>query len=437
MQETAGSCIKFQEEGIVTAKGKGFFRGQAFSFELPVGWNLLAMAEPKEKPGLADVEAAVLELLANLNGMAPLTEVVAALPHKKTVIISEDQTRPTVVGQILIPLLNELNRLGIPDGQVDVIIGRGTHRLPTDAELEAKLGSRVLDRLRVTIHDADDGEFVHVGITSRGTRVYVNRLVAEAALVIGIGTTNPHYFAGYSGGPKLILPGVCSRETIKQNHVLIDDPRANAGIMEGNPVWEDMMEAARLARLTVKFDVLLNADKEIVKIYGGEVEAQQRAAIEGLKEMYGVAVPDRADVTITSGHPLEVNLIQSGKAILLADTVTKPGGTIVLLASCPSGAGPLMYETLSQRPAPDQVIQWIAEGKANPTGGPMASRLRKLVQSKNLIVVTEGLTPQQLDDMEFGYAPSVDDALNSLAGGNGKRDVIVLPVGGSTFPYLA
>lgn len=421
----------------MTEQGKAYFKGEEFSFDLPKGWNLLLMAEPEDLCGISDVGEAVRELLAHPSGMAPLAEVVAGLHHKKTVIISEDQTRPAPVDQILIPLLNELNRLGISDKEIDVIIGRGTHRVPTEAEILAKVGQEALDRLRVSVHDPDDGEFTHMGTTSRGTEVYVNRLVADAALTIGIGTTNPHYFAGYSGGPKLILPGVCSRESIKQNHVLIRDPMANTGIMEGNPVWEDMLEAARLGRLTFKFDALLNAAGEISCLYGGEVEAQQRVAVEGLKEMYGAAVPAQADVTITSGHPLEVNLIQSGKAILLADAITKPGGTIVLVSACPSGAGPLMYETLSKRPAADEVVDWIAMGKSNPTGGPMASRLRSLVQSKQLVIVTEGLTQDQLADMEFGYAASVDEALSHLSRGNGSRDVVVLPVGGSTYPYLA
>jgi nickel-dependent lactate racemase len=202
------------------------------------------MAEPEELCGSSDVGEAVLELLAHPPGMAPLAEVVADLPHKRTVIISEDQTRPTPVAQILIPVLNELNRMGIPDEEVDVIIGRGTHRMPTEEEILAKIGQESLDRLRVSMHDPDEGEFTHMGTTSRNTEVYVNRLVAESSLSIGIGTTNPHHFAGYSGRPKLILPGVCSRETIKQNHVLIRDPMADSGIMAGNPVWEHMLEAA-------------------------------------------------------------------------------------------------------------------------------------------------------------------------------------------------
>jgi nickel-dependent lactate racemase len=395
------------------------------------------MAEPKDVPALPDVGARVRELLADPIGMAPLAEVIADLPHTKTVIISEDQTRPSPVSEVLNPLWAELNRLGIPDSDIDVIVGRGTHRFTEPDEVKAKVGAAAVEKLRVTVHDPEADDLVYIGATSRGTEVYVNRLVADASLIIGIGTANPHYFAGYGGGAKIILPGVCGRETIKQNHVWTRDTNAVAGIRQGNPIWEDMLEAARLVGITMKFDTVVNANKEIYQLFGGEVEAQQNAAVDALKSVYGVAVPAMADVTVTSGYPLETNLIQSGKAILLAETVTKPGGTIVLVSACSDGPGPLVYETLSQRPSAEEVIEWIACGKANTTGGPMASRLRALVASKNLVVVSDGLSQQQLDDMEFGYAPSVAQAVSELASSNGHRDAIVLPVGGSTFPYLA
>jgi nickel-dependent lactate racemase len=420
----------------MSIQGKGYFKGELFSFDLPAGWNLLAMAEPKDVPGVDDVGARVRDLLADPIGLPPLAEVVAGLPHKRTVIISEDQTRPTPVWQILLPLLTELNKLGIPDDAIDVVIGRGTHRHATEQEVRAKVGQEAVDRLRVTVHDPDADDVVHIGNTSRGTEVWVNPLVAQAALIIAIGTSNPHYFAGYGGGAKLILPGVCARITVRQNHVWIRDPNAVAGIMEGNPIWEDMLEAARMARLTFKFDAVVNAQKEIYRLFGGEVEAQQREAVEALKEVYGVTVPALADVTIASGYPLETNFIQSGKAILSADVVTKPGGTIVLISACSDGPGPLIYETLSQHPSEQQVIDWIDCGEANTSSGPMAARLRALVASKRLVVVTDGLSQQQLADMEFDYAPSVEQALTDLAKGNGHRDAIVLPVGGGTFAYL-
>jgi nickel-dependent lactate racemase len=420
----------------MSVKGKAFYKGEQFSFDLPEGWNLLAMAEPKDVPGLTDVGARVRELLARPIGMPPLAEIVAGLPHTKTVIISEDQTRPTPVDEILEPLWAELNRLGIADDQIDVIVGRGTHREATPAEVRAKVGDKAVDNLRVSVHDPDADDLVYVGTTSRGTEVSVNRLVAEAALIIGIGTSNPHYFAGYGGGAKLILPGVCGRSTIAQNHAWIHHPGTVVGVMEGNPIWEDMLEAARLARLTFKFDTVVNAAKEIHALFGGEVEAQQRAAIEILKDVYGVAVPALADVTIASSYPLETNLVQSGKAIVSADAVTKPGGTIILISACADGPGPMIYETLSTHPSEKEVIEWIGCGRANTSSGPMAARLRGLVASKRLVVVTDGLSAQQLADMEFGFAPSLDEAIAGLAAANGRRDAIVLPVGGSTFAYL-
>lgn len=416
-------------------RGKGYYKGQEFTFDLPEGWSLLAMAEPREVPGLADLGEAVRGLLRNPIGMAPLGRVVAGMSSRKTAIVVDDQSRPTPVAAILEPLLDELNRLGIAD--VDVIVGVGTHRRPSADEVRAKVGAVAPGRVRVSIHDADAPDLVYVGTTRRGTDVQVNRLVAEAALIIGIGSAAPHYFAGYGGGAKIILPGVCGRETIKQNHVWVGDPRAEVGATYGNPIWEDMLEGARLARLTFKLDAVLNTRNEVYRLFGGEVEAQQRAAVEAIKEVYGVPVPDLADVTITSGYPLESDLIQSSKAIMQAATITRPGGTIVLVSGCRDGAGPLLYETLRQRPEADELVHWIAQGRANTTSGTMASRLRALVKSKRLVVVTDGLSPQQLAEMDFGHAPSVAAAIAEIAGSNGRRNVIVLPVGGTTFSYLA
>jgi len=418
-------------------KGRGYFKGEELGFDLPDDWNLLAMAEPREVDAVQDIEAEVERALNNPIGMEPLSKIVPNLEDKKTVILSEDQTRPTPVGLIAVPLMNELNRLGIPDDDIQVIIARGTHRHPTEDEIRDKLGEEVLKRVKVSVHDADDQDnLVLMGTTSRGTPCWANRLVAEAGLKIGIGTSNPHYFAGYGGGPKMVLPGISGRETIKRNHVWIREPNSMQGIREGNPLWEDMLEMARIVGLDMKIDTVLNSQKKVYRVFAGDVEAEQKEAIEALLDIYGVTVPKMADVTITSGYPLETNLIQSGKAILLADAVTKPGGTIVLISACADGAGPLMYETLSEKPQSEQVIDWIAEGKASTTGGPMASRLRRLLETKTLIVVTDGLTAQQLQDMDMEHAVSVEEAIRRVSGRYKGPDVIVLPVGSSTFPYV-
>jgi nickel-dependent lactate racemase len=418
-------------------KVKGHYDNQALTFELPDGWKLLAMSEPRDVPAAESVEKLVREGLRNPLGMASLAEVVGSLENKKVVIISEDQTRPSPVVEVVLPLINELNALGIGDESIEVIIGRGTHRKITPDEIKAKLGDEVVGRVKVSIHDADDkAGLVNVGTTSRGTPCWANRKVVEAGFSVGIGTINPHYFAGYGGGPKIALPGICGRDTIRHNHVLMAEPGTTQGMTDGNPVWEDMLEAARLVGLDMKIDCLLNAEKRIYKLFVGEVEAAQKEAIKGLTNVYGAPVPRAADVTITSAFPLETDFIQSGKSILLADEVTKDGGTVILLSSCPDGAGPMMYETLSQKPDSEEVIRWIGEGKASTTGGPMASRLRRMLSTKSLIVVTEGLTKQQLADMEIKHATSVQEAVAQVAQKYPKAEVIVLPVGGSTFPYV-
>ena len=418
-------------------KGRGYFKGEGLTFDLPDDWNLLAMAEPREVNAVQDIEAEVKRALDNPIGMEPLSKIVPNLENKKTVILSEDQTRPTQVGSIALPLINELNRLGISDEDIQVIIARGTHRHPTEDEIRDKLGEEVLKRVKVSVHDADDQDnLVLVGTTSRGTPCWANRLVAEAGLKIGIGTCNPHYFAGYGGGPKMVLPGISGRETVKKNHVLLGEPNSTQGIREGNPVWEDMLEAARIVGLDMKIDTVLNSQTEVYQVFAGDVEAEQEEAVEALLGIYGVTVPKMADITITSGYPLEIDLIQSGKAILLADAVTRSGGTIVLISACSDGAGPMMYETLSEKPKSEQVIEWIAEGKASTTGGPMASRLRRLLKAKTLLVVTDGLTAEQLQDMDMEHAASVEEAISRVSARYEGPDVIVLPVGSSTFPYV-
>jgi nickel-dependent lactate racemase len=421
----------------MAAKGKGYYNNQPLTFDFPGGWKLLAMSEPKDVPAAGSVETLVKEGLENPIGMAPLPQIIPSLENKKVVIISEDQTRPTPVGLVALPLINELNRLGIADEEIEVVIGRGTHREPTQEEIKEKLGDEVMSRVKVSVHDPDDKDnLVNVGTTSQGTPCRANRKVVEAGFRVGIGTINPHYFAGYGGGPKLVLPGVSGRDTIRHNHVMIRHPGSVQGKMEGNPLWEDMLEAARIVGLDMKIDCLLNSETHIYRVFVGDVEDAHKEAVKGLMEVYGAVVPKMADVTITSAFPLETNLIQSGKSILLADGITKPGGTVVLLSACPDGAGPLMYETLAEKPDSERVIDWIAEGKASTTGGPMASRLRRLLTTKNLMVVTDGLTAQQLADMEMEHATSIEDAIAQVSQRHPAADVIVLPIGGSTFPFV-
>ncbi|UCD72629.1 MAG: nickel-dependent lactate racemase [Candidatus Bathyarchaeota archaeon] len=416
--------------------GKAYYEGKEIHFELPQQWNLLVQAEPQGVLGLDDIDGSIREAFKSPIGMPSFPE--QSLIDKKIAIISDDQTRPTPAEDILPPLLDQFNKLGVGDQDVDLVVGRGTHRLPDRVDLERKLGKEVLDRVRVSVHDADDDAgLAFMGETSRGTPLWVNKLVAKADFVVGFGTVAPHYFAGYSGGPKIILPGVCGRETIIKNHVMAADPKSVQGIRKSNPIWEDMLEAARIVGLDAKLDFVLTPDKKVYRMFFGDVELSQDRAVETFTKVYGVSIPKMVDVAITSGYPLEANLIQSSKAIMSANSITKKGGSIILSSACYDGPGPMFYETLCQKPDPGEVIRWIGEGKASPTGGPMASRLRSLLKNKRLVVVTQGIAEEKIRDMEMVPARDLSEAIEEESRRRKQADVAVLPIGGASFPYIA
>jgi nickel-dependent lactate racemase len=412
-----------------------YYRGSRIRFDLPSEWKVLCIAEPKIVKPLDDVSGALKTILKKPIGTRSLRELAA---HAKSVaIICDDQTRPTPAHSLLPTLLDELNELGVPDNRITMVIGRGTHRLPSTMEVENKLGKEALSRARVEVHDPDNTKGLrYLGESSRSTPVYVNKTVADADLKIGIGNVAPHYFAGYGGGPKIVLPGISGRETIVKNHVMIMDPNTIQGRVDGNPVYADMLEIARLARLDVKIDVVLDMENRVTSIVAGEVGSVHRKGIELLDGMYGFRPSGKADVVIASGHPLEENLIQSCKAAMSASLVTKEGGTIVLASACYDGPGHMLAETLEARPEPEEVVRWIAEGKAAPSGGPVASRMRRILKTKRVVVVTDGISEAKLESMGMTYSPTIEAAIKRISQTQMRADTIILPAGSSANPLI-
>jgi nickel-dependent lactate racemase len=414
---------------------KGYYKGEPIDFEVPSGWTVIGVGEPKHAPPLPDVRAAVQHALEHPLGAPSITSLAASA--EKAVIICDDQTRPTPAHQLLPGIIDRLNGAGIPDRRITVVVGRGTHRRPTDAEVKVKVGGEVLDRVAVEVHDPDAKQALkHMGVSSRGTPIWINRTVAEADLIIGVGNVAPHYFAGYGGGGKIILPGVAGRETIVRNHVMIRDPNTIQGKLEENIVYTDMREVARKAGLALKVDVVLNMANEVAGISVGEVGAAHTQGIEMFNAIYGFRPPRPADVTITCGYPLESNLIQSNKAVMSADLVTKKGGIILLVSACYDGPGHGFYETLRERPEPDEVIDWIAVGKALPSGGPVANRVRGILKTKAVAVVTDGVSHEMLKEMEMLPFSTVQDALDEIAQSRQSAEVMIFPAGSSINPML-
>jgi lactate racemase len=399
---------------------------------LPEGWRLIGVGNPAAAKPLEDVGAAVAAALERPVGMSSLRDVCNGV--RRVTIAVDDQTRPTPAGPILAGLLQELHRAGIKDEDCTVVVAKGTHRWPNDAEIQAKVGPAAAG-CRVVVHDPDDESgLVLMGTTSRGTPVWINRAVAEADLFLAIGGVVTHYMAGYGGGPKIVVPGMAGRKTIVANHVIAAGPDALQTKTAGNSMYEDMLEAAGIAKLAMKIDAVLDMDNRLVGVVAGAVGPGHQAAIAAYNRIFGFPVEEQADVTITSGFPLETELLQSCKAVLSADLSTKDGGVIVLLSACANGIGPGFGEAISQQPPISEVWKWVASGETTPTGGPMVARVLGVQQRKKVILVTPNLPEADVRKMGFGYAPTPQAALAALAAERPRATVLVFPAGSAINP---
>lgn len=187
----------------------------------------------------------------------------------------------------------------------------------------------------------------------------------------------------------------------------------------------------------LKLDIVLNTKREIYKVFSGEVERVQKKGVDAFMDVYGISVKRKADITITFSYPLETNFIQSAKAGLIAERVTKPGGTIILLTACLEGIGKMFYEALKDKLRPEEALEWIEKGRISPSGGVVISRLRRLLEGKGVIIVTNRSLKEKIRDMDMEYAPSIQDAISLVSKRYKKApDVIILPIGGLTFPLI-
>ncbi|MBC7254848.1 MAG: nickel-dependent lactate racemase, partial [Chloroflexi bacterium] len=281
--------------------------------EVPDGATVL---RPKEVPGVPDEAEAIRSALRKPIQSAPLRACVH--PEDTVVIVFSDLTRPMPNRRVLPVLLEELAH--VPREHILLLNATGTHRAQTREELIEMLGEEIVERYRIAQHNAfDTASLVDIGLTSFGHRVLINRLYLSAKVRILTGFIEPHIFAGFSGGPKAILPGVAGLETIMDNHsfAMLSDPRATWGITEGNPVWEEMLEVARMARPSFLLNVTINRRREITGVFAGEMETAHAQGVAFGREVAMVGVKEPFDIVITtnSGYPLDINLYQAAKGM--------------------------------------------------------------------------------------------------------------------------
>lgn len=396
--------------------------------------NLLAVVEPVAATATGSATAVVATALANPIDTPRLRHLVH--PGKRVAVVTSDLTRPCPSAVLLPPVLAELNAGGVADGDITVVIALGLHRPMTDAEHELAVGPEVFRRVRVLNHNPADT--VPVGTTSRGTPVELFRPVVEADVRVCLGNVEFHYFAGYSGGAKAVLPGCASEAAITANHAMMVRVEAAAGRVEGNPLREDLEEGVALVGVDFLLNVLLDAEHSVVAAFAGDVTTAHRLACARVRECGAVAIPAPADIVVVGagGHPTDLNLYQAQKALDNAARVIRHGGIVIWVARCEEGLGNPVFESwLRSAGSPAEVLRRIQERFV--LGGHKAAAVASVLQRARIFLVT------QIDEdtvRACGMVPFADvgSALEeALAQLGPSARVLAMPRGGSTYPAIA
>lgn len=387
----------------------------------------LKVNEPK---GIRDPEAVILQYLQKPINCQPLSSI--AHPRGKVAIIVNDHTRPSPTRVILPPILKELKRAGISKYNINIIFGCGTHRKVKEREAKNLLGEEITEEIEWMSHDCEAEDLVYLGTTSRGTKVAINPLVAKANLKILTGDICYHFFAGYGGGGKSILPGVASKEAIIKNHSMITHPKSEIGVLKGNPIHEDIMEGAKFAHPNIIVNTVQNTEKEVIGAFCGELESAFIEGVKFLDRIYRVK-SDKADIVIVSagGYPKDIDLYQAYKAIHNALAVVNNNGVIIFVAECREGPGNKVFEEWMKKfTTVEQMKRQLEENFL--VGAHKAYYLAKALQKAKIYMITE-IPPKELEKV-YRITPvksieeAVEDAFNVV-----KRDakIKVIPYGSS------
>lgn len=396
--------------------------------------NLAGILSPEHHTACSEDEQKIIrEALKHPVGTSTIREL--AVGKQRVTVITSDHTR-AVPSAITLPLILEEIRAGSPDAEITIIIATGLHRGMTHDEMLAKFGRVIVENERLINHDAFDPEmFIDLGILPSGSRCEINRLAVESDLLIAEGFIEPHFFAGFSGGRKSVLPGIASQACVNINHSApaIASEMAATGVLDGNPIHEDMIEAARLAHLAFILNVLLDENKKVTAAFAGDVDEAHRAGCTQL--LSDIAVdPVPADIVVTSngGYPLDQNLYQCPKGLDAALASVKPDGVIILAAACCDGLGGENFGSLMLSAPPKELLERILAIPPEQTISEQwcAQRFSDALIRYHIILVSDGLDRKTTENMHFIYAETIQDALKKAFTIKGEAaSVTVIPDG--------
>ena len=395
--------------------------------------NGVLKIEHKDECRKESPEEIIRTALANPIDSEPLHRLAAG--KQRVVIITSDHTRPLPSALTLPFLLSEIRR-GNPDADITIIVATGLHRGMTAAEMDQKFGADLCRSERIVNHDAfDKSRCVNLGDLPSGSKCEINRLAVDADLLIAEGFIEPHFLAGFSGGRKSVLPGIASQDCVNINHSAraIAHPDAATGVLDGNPIHEDMIQAARFARLAFILNVLLDDKKQVIAAYSGDVDSAHRAGCEYLLEHSGVD-PIRSDIVVTSngGYPLDQNLYQCPKGLDTALASAKEDSVIILIAACRDGLGGENFGSLMQEGTPHELLDRVLGIPPEKTISEQwcVQCFADALIRHRIILVTSGLDRALVENMNFMYADTVETALEEAEAIKGAdAGITVIPDG--------
>lgn len=395
--------------------------------------NLIGVLRAKPAPAIASEEEEVRRALREPVGAPPLRQVVR--PGEKIAVITSDITRPMPTRKVMPALLDELYAAGVKPEDITLVFALGSHRSQTDEERRRLAGERAWNEIRCV--DCDPDDCVHLGVTSAGTPVDITRVVAEADRRICLGNVEYHYFAGYSGGAKAIMPGCSTRAAIQSNHSMMVRAEAAAGNLKTNPVRRDIEEAADLCGIDYILNVVLGEHKEILRAAAGDVTLAHRELCAFLDKIYLNELPQAADIVLVSqgGAPKDLNLYQTQKALDNARHAVRQGGIIILIGSCREGLGERVFEQwMTTSPSPEAMIERI--GRDFQLGGHKAAAIAITLQKAKIFLVSE-LEDDFVRSIFLTPQPSAQAALEqAFRELGGDASVLAMPFGGSTLPRV-
>ena len=379
----------------------------------------------------ADPKTLVQNALRNPVDSLPLKEL--AKGKNKIVIIASDHTRP-VPSKVIMPYMLAEIREGNPNAEITILIATGCHRGTTKEELIAKFGEEIVEKENIYIHDCLENEkLVNIGTLPSGGVCEINSIAAEADLLVSEGFIEPHFFAGFSGGRKSVLPGIAGRDTVLANHCseFIANPNARTGILKDNPIHADMQWAAKQAKLTFIVNVVLNAEKEVIYAVAGDLEAAHKKGTDFLFSLCGAKAVD-ADIVISTngGYPLDQNVYQAVKGMTAAEATVRESGVIIMLASSSDGhGGEHFYHLLAdEENIAKQMENFLSHGRNETVPDQWQAQILLRILMKATVIYVSDQTDEFIEKLHMIPAHSIDEAIGIAKKVLGKEDVKIAAI---------